>query len=60
MEKIPIVYIFLQGFAEKLFSRLQTCNERFEVDYLSLLPVVLLSCNWNGVSSVVFPLGAIT
>jgi hypothetical protein len=26
-----IVGGFLQGFAEKLFSRLQKCNERFEV-----------------------------
>ena len=25
---------FLQGFAEKLFSRLQTCNERFEVNVI--------------------------
>lgn len=27
-----VIILFYQGFAEKLFSRLQTCNERFEVN----------------------------
>jgi hypothetical protein len=31
-----IVGGFLQGFAEKLFSRLQKCNERFEVGRILL------------------------
>ncbi|CAL9147962.1 unnamed protein product, partial [Musa hybrid cultivar] len=29
-----------QGFAEKLFSRLQRCNERFEVDRMMMLKVI--------------------
>lgn len=42
LRRLPCADIryFFQGFAEKLFSRLQTCNERFEVcDYISLLVV---------------------
>ena len=45
---------FLQSFAEKLFSRLQGCTERFEVPFLSYCSVDVHLLHDNDMNFCVF------